>query len=143
MNDDKNLIQDIPLEERAEALKSMADKTEVDKVKRHYNQDEKSQIKDFVTEESVLIMETEEEFSTIKKDFQARLKAKKSEVIKALKDIKRGYSESEEPVFLISDQEQGLMNIYDKNGIYLSSRKLFPEERQTRILEMAKTGTEN
>lgn len=140
-NEPKNLLQDTPVEQRAALLKEMAVKVEFEKVKRHYNEDEKSQIKDAITEESIQLMDKQEEFKAIKKEFDKAIKANKDKLIIALKDVKRGYSENEEDVYLIDDQESGLMNVYDASGTHLYARKLFPEERQARIVSMAKTGT--
>lgn len=139
----ENLFQDSPVEQRAEMLKGMAMKVDVDKVRRHYDMDEKDQIKDFIADESVVLMETEEEFGSIKKDFNLKIKKKKKEIITALKDIKRGYSENNEEIYLIDDQENGMMNYFDKNGIFIQSRPLMPSEKQTTILKMENTGTDN
>lgn len=141
-NEPKNLLQDVPVEQRAAMLKEMAVKVEFEKVKRHYNDDEKAQIKDSITEESIELMDKQEEFKAIKKEFDKAIKANKDHLVIALKDIKRGYSENEENVFLIDDQDAGVMNVYDASGTHLYARKLFPEERQTKIVEM-RTGTHN
>ena len=140
MQEDKNLFNNVPLEQREEMLLGMATKTETEKVKRHYSDDEKSQIREFATEESIQLMDKEEAFSEVKKAHNTEVKAHNKEIIKALKDVKRGFSESEEKVYLIADHENGTMDVHDKFGEFLYSRKLFPDERQTTILEM-KSGT--
>jgi hypothetical protein len=85
-------------------------------------------------------MDQTEEFKKIQKEFNDAVKKQKEAVIDALKGVKRGYSENEEEVYLLDDQEANEMHIYDKNGIYLSTRPLYQDERQTKIFEM-KTGT--
>lgn len=136
------LFQNLPQEDRIEALKGLASKTEFQKVRRHYSEDEKQQMKDFISEEGITIMDQEEEFSKIKKEFSKAIKDNKAGVKDALVNLKRGYSENEEVVFMIDNQEEGEMNIYDSKGCLILSRPLFPEERQTKILGLSNnTGT--
>jgi len=141
---EKALLQDVAeIDKRIEVLRGMASKVEIDTVRRHYNEDELSQIKDFISEESLSLMEKEEAFSEIRTKHQKECKLQKQAISKSLKDMKRGYSESEEEVFLMEDQENKQMHIYDKHGVYLSSRRMLPSEMQTKIIEFEKTGTHN
>lgn len=139
---EKALYQDRPEEERIELLRGESAKVDTDRVRRYYSDDEKLQIKDFVTEESGELMEKEEAFAEVRAEHNKMVKKKKKEIMGALKDIRRGYSEGEEEIFLMADYENDMMHIYDKRGIYLSSRRMLPEERQTKILEL-KEGTNN
>jgi len=141
-NKKENLLQDVPAEQRAEMLKTMATKTDTEKVRRPYSEDEKTQMREFVSDESINVMDRKEEFSVIRKTFNDALKAADKSIIDALKGIKKGYSENDEPVFLMDDQDAGEMNVYDVNGVYLYSRKLYADEKQTRIVDMTqRTGT--
>lgn len=137
--DDK--LQDIPVAERAAMLKEMATKSEFQKVRRHYTQDERDQMKDFITSESISLMDAVEEFKKVQKEFNAAKKKLSTEITDALQRTKRGFSDNEEEVFMFDDQETGMMHIFDKNGLHISSRALYPDERQTRIVEMHRTGT--
>jgi hypothetical protein len=140
MNKPENLFVDQPAEQRAALIAEIATKQQIEKVKRQYTEDEKQQMKDFVTDESISVMEQTAEFKAIKKEFDSAIKKYKDSIIDALKRYKKGFSENDEPVFLIEDQDSGVMNIFDANGEYLYTRKLFPDERQTTILSI-KTGT--
>lgn len=140
---EKDLLQDVAEDQREQMLTEMAKTSTFEKVKRHYSEDEKSQIREFVSNESIVLMDKQEEFKAIKKEFDAAIKEAKNTVTSSLKDLKKGYSENDEKVYMIDDQENGIMNVYDNKGKFLYSRKLFADERQTTILEMAsqKTGT--
>lgn len=129
-----NLLQDIPKEQRFKHLGEMAVKTQTEKVRRQYSEDEILQMKDFVSEESISLLEKDEEFAAIKKEFNAAIKKFKDQIKDALKSLKRKYSEQEETVFLMDDQEAGLMHIYDQEGVFLYSRKLYADERQLTTL---------
>lgn len=139
MKQDK--FADLSPEERLQALRDTATKTEKASVKRHYTADELEQMKDFVSTESTSLMEKEEEFSEIRKEFTKATKEQKHQIRGCLKDMKRGYSDQEEEVFMFDDQEEGLMYIYDSKGVFLSSRKLYADERQTKIVAMERAAS--
>lgn len=138
------MFADLPKQQRAEQLELIAKKTNFEVVKRPYSEDEKLQLKDSVVDESTTIMDQTKEFKEIKKEFDTAIKKSKESVSDALTRIKKGFSENEEKVYYIDDQEAGIMNVVDANGEILYTRKLFPDERQTeaKFIEM-KTGTNN
>lgn len=137
----ENLLINMPADEREERLMTMACKSEYEKVRRPYSEDEKIQMKDFVVDESTTIMKQTAEFKEIQKEFSEAIKKHKEGVHDALTTLDRGYTENEEKVFMIDDQEEGMMHTYDKFGEHISSRKLLPNEKQTRVLSIS-TGTE-
>ncbi len=139
--ENKNLLIDVPKEQRSQMLQDMATKTSNETVRRSYSEDEKVQMKDFLSEESIQLMDQTEEFKAIKKQFDALMKSRKSAILESLKCIKKGYSEQTEKVFLFDDQEKGVMDIHDCNGEFLYSRKLYADERQVKIFDLHKTGT--
>jgi hypothetical protein len=49
------------------------------------------------------------------------------------RDIRNGYKDVTMECFLVDDQERGVMEYYDANGVKVDERKLYPEERQTRV----------
>lgn len=138
MSNEKDLLIDVPKEQRYAALKEMATKVVSESVKRHYTEDEKTQIKDYVATESIGLMDKEAEFAKIAKDFRDGIKGSKGELKDALTRLKRGFSQGEEDVFLMDDQDNNQMHAYDRDGCYLYSRPLSPDERQTNIIELNK-----
>jgi len=136
----ENLFIDVPKEQRSAMLAEISDKQEMQKVQRPYTHDEKMQMKDHVVEESISIKDVKKEMKAVVKEFNDALKKHADSVSHALDNIKKGYSENEETVYMIADQDAGEMNIYDANGVYLSTRKLRPDEKQTKVYKM-NTGT--
>lgn len=136
-----DLYQDLSPEAREQALRDQADGTDHIPVRREYDDDTKEQLRDFVVAESTIVMEKTKEFKDIAKEFNDALKKHKESVTDALVKIKQGYSENDENVFNIADQESGMMNVYDKFGCLLHSRKLKPAEKQATIHSL--TGTNN
>lgn len=141
MEKPENLLTHVPKEQRAEQLEAIATKTHFEVVKRQYSDDEKDQMKTFLMEESISLKDNSEEMKKIVKEFQAAIKKYKEGIADAVTRFKKGFSENEEKVYLMDDQEAGIMNVFDANGEYLYTRKLFPDERQTTILTLDKTGT--
>lgn len=136
-NNNQNLFQDLNPEARAKALGEFAKSTGSEKVRRYYNDDEKSQMKDFVTDESTNLMDKKAEFAEISKTFRQGIKEYEGGIKDALVSLKRGYSENDETVYFIDDQYTGVMKVYDAKGEFLYQRTLRPEEKQRTILAVA------
>lgn len=136
MEKPNDLFQDLSQEERLEALKAQACKQDSQPIRRFYSHDERQQMKDSVYEDTSDLLKKKEEFSIIKKEFDKAAKERNEQIKSAVKDLDKGYTENEEPVFLIDDQENSVMHIYDQFGKHQSTRRLYPEERQTTILNM-------
>lgn len=59
---EKDLLQDVADDQREQMLAEMAKTSTIEKVKRHYSDDEKTQIREFVSNESIVLMDKQEEF---------------------------------------------------------------------------------
>lgn len=51
--------------------------------------------------------------------------------------MKTKHAEIDEEVYLLDNQEEGMMLIYNALGEMLSSRKLSPNERQSNVITMS------
>lgn len=140
MNKPENKAQDVPLNERAQVLGGMCYKTDMQNVRRNYTPEQKREIKETIVQESLTNRTKKAEFDIIAKEFNKVYKDNGKKIGQNLDDLKRGYSENDEQVYLFDDQERGMMDAYDADGNYLSSRPLYKDEQQTKILEM-NTGT--
>ncbi len=137
----EDLFQDLPAEERAERLAMLSYKADFKSVRRPFDDDIKEQLKETIVENTHTILVQSADMKRIVKEFNDALKVNKETVKDASYTLKRGYSENEEKVFFVDDQENGLMHIYDSFGVHQESRKLLPNEKQSRLLSIA-TGTE-
>lgn len=140
----KNLFVDDAPEKREEMLKGMADKTDLQPVRRFYTEDESHQMKDFLSTETIQLLDQKDEFAAIKKEFNKAIKAHNEQIVGVAKDLKRGFSEATETVYGIADHENDMMDFYDSKGNYINSRRLLPSEHQTKMLSLEnKTGTDD
>lgn len=136
-----DLFQDIPVENRAQALKDNAYKSEEMTINRPYTPEQLTQFKDELSSQMIALNEHEVALDKIKKEYKAKMKPYELEKKKLLKSLKLKHEESFEEVYLMDDQEKGTVFIYDVTGKFLQSRKLYPDERQTKMRAIESTGT--
>lgn len=75
----------------------------------------------------------EEEFKAVKDDFKDRLKPLQQQFQYHLSVVRTHQIQVTEEVYLIADHESGMMETYSKDGELILSRRLTPEEKQTRM----------
>lgn len=102
-------------------------------LRRPYSPGELQQFKD----EYCLLMEhfsdAEEELKELSQPLKEKMKAIKAQAKEFMQKLKKKYEPIDAHVFGFDDQDQGIMNFYDINGEFISSRKLTPDERQFKL----------
>lgn len=130
--------------ERIAMLDANCKKTIEAPVKRYYTADELQQMQKEFAEDRVILMRKEEELRKHNAEAKAEMKPIYERSGYVLAQIRAGFVETNQPVFLFDDQEEGMMHTFDQNGELIESRKLRPEEKQTNVISMAhRTGTNN
>ena len=132
----ENLFQNIPINDRASMLEANCLKHEEQTVKRQFTHEELEDMRITLTDDSIKNSELEDELKALTKPIREELKNYKAVIREKLKKLKLKYDENLETVYLFDDQENGMMNTYDVTGELLSSRKLLPSEKQTRIIDL-------
>ena len=64
------------------------------------------------------------------------MKPAEERVTSNTKNLRLGYSENLEQVFLLDDQEDGVMRTFDAEGKFVSERKLTPKEKQLSVVSV-------
>ncbi len=108
-----DLFQDIPVEARAQALKDNAYKSEEMTINRAYSAEQLSHFKDDLSSEMIALNEHEVALKKIKDEYKAKMKPYELKKKVLLKALKMKYEESFEEVYLMDDQQEGKMHIYD------------------------------
>lgn len=141
---EKELLKTTPLPMRGEILRNSCYKVlDNEFYTRKLEQEEVAECKTELFERDVEIQQIEEELKEVKSDYAKRIKdlyGRRSELIKTIQFesiSQRG------TVFLMDDQPNGLMGIYDVNGFLINQRPLKPEERQGSLLSVLRTGTDD
>ncbi len=114
-------------------LRANAAKTEEEYVRRDFTEDEMISFKDDIAKLSIHTYEKEGELKEISRELKNEIKGLKSEIRTHLGNVKAGYRENFETVFLIEDFTKGVMEYWTCDGDLIRSRKLRPEENQLRI----------
>lgn len=131
-----NLFTDVSLteEEIIDNLKSISDQVETNHhFLRPYTLDEVKEKRESITNITMLIDEEENKLRAIVKEKRSSIMQKKAELKTIMKSVRDQAEEVIETVYLIADQEEGVMGYYDKSGTLISTRKLMPSERNLRI----------
>lgn len=132
----KDLFQDVPVELRAQMLQDNCYSHEETTVTRHYGDDEIVELKNRLSESSVELAKLSAEKTRIVKDYDAKMKPHKLEVAETTMGLRERSYNSEEEVYLMDNQTEGTMDVYDVQGKFLYSRRLYEKERQKNIFSM-------
>ena len=124
--------------EKLQILKDNAESTEAFTYQKELSAEEIALAKDKYAQNGIILQQLDEELALIKEDFAARMKPKKLESKEFLERIKHGAETVTETVYLIADQQTGDMNYYNTEGDMVYSRKLMPQEKQTRMAVLKK-----
>jgi hypothetical protein len=103
-------------------------------VKHVFTEAEIAQKKDEFFHRQVEISKVEEERDEMKKAFKSQLDPLKDAQKRTFIDIRLGFREEMQEVYLVPDHEQDIMEFRTESGELVGSRKLRPDERQTNVL---------
>lgn len=137
----KNLFEDLKGEELISALEANAFSSAEEVIERSLTPVDRVAYKDRLAAIQSRDVDIEEHVAEFMKPLREERKEIKSETKTITRTLKKGFVESTEKVFWMQDEEQRMMHSYDSNGEFIKSRKMRPEERQHRIVEMTATGT--
>lgn len=135
---DQQILQSESAISRKQILRDSADKLEEFTYPRALGHEEVTQIKDEFSKNAVKVAKLEETKAEFMTQWKADVKPIKQEMGAQISKIRTNVEEVTEEVFLISDQDQGVMGYYNSEGILVYKRPLMPEERQMTIVDKAK-----
>jgi len=138
---DQQFLQGVSPKERVQALRDSAEKVENFTYPKKLTGDDLSLLKDDMVNDSVLLAKLEDAKKEFNTSHKASVKPLKQSFAITLNKLRSKVEEVTEEVFLMADQQEGLMGYYNADGILVHSRVLRPEEKQFRIVDMSKTGT--
>lgn len=118
-------------------LLAMSDKTEVMVFRKPLGDDERTILEREFIQRNVALSRLKKEFEKIKEEFKNKMKPIEKALGLELETLEVNSKQVEEQVFMIADQEEKIMNIYDQEGNLITMRPLTMEERQTTIHRLA------
>lgn len=142
---EKLIFQDAPEGAQRQAmLEANSHSVEEQPVKEFFAEDEILQKRKKFADNAIEIRREEEKLAKLKAQSKGIIKPLQEENKSLLTDIRQGFVEVEQPVYLIADHVNGMMGYYDAKGELISSRKLMPSERQMNVFAIdKKDGTNN
>jgi len=126
--------------ERLTALRENAVKQYNKNVVRNFSEEELTEMKSTLSEVDISMNDAEIEKKEITAEVSGRIKVFKESRSVLLRDLKNKYYETEESVFDIDDQDACIMMTLDAQGTIISTRRLTPQEKQTKIKNLISNG---
>lgn len=138
MKEMKDLFQDFDPEERKQMLEDNAYSIKKDeKYTRALSSDELVNARDDLANISIEIEERKSALKEYSKERKSEIKEQESERLKLLAQISYKAEELKGNIYLMDNQEEGIMEMYDEFGHYIGQRPLFPQERQLTLTKKA------
>lgn len=132
----KQILPDATTKERLMILQENAQKIEVTTYQKNLTDDELAVKREDLAENHIKLDQFEDEFSEVKQNFKLKVKPLKNANKVILEEIKTKQTSVDGTLFHMANHEDGMMEIYDQEGILISSRRLRPEERQGAIFSL-------
>jgi len=138
----KLMLQNETPQERKRILRDNCYAVEKFNYSKPFTNEELLDIKDKYSQRSIEVQRVEQEKQNAVDAFKMQLKPILLERADLLEKIKNKAEQVSEDVFLMDDQENGVMDFINDAGETVYSRPLLPTEKQLKI-KVAKTGTDN
>jgi len=121
------------LNKKAELIEANAYCREKTIVKRPYSPGELQMFKDDYCALMEAFTGVEDELKELSSPLKERMKDLKAQAKIFMEKLKSKCEKTEGEIFGFDNQEDGTMDYYDIHGEYISSRRLFPNERQIKL----------
>lgn len=125
-----------PQNEKLDLLRANCKSSEFQDVKIFFSEEDLAEMKTRLSEVSIDRDAFEDELRELSKGLREKIKASTNTFKILLVHLKNKFEYQSQEVFDFDDQEQGLMLTYNNQGELINSRKLRPQEKQTRIVNL-------
>lgn len=135
---EKQILQNLSKLERIQNLQAMAHSIEETTYYKQLTAEELEIRQEQFVSHTLKINELEGKKKAFVLSVTNEQKPLKAESGALLQTLKTKTEEIDGVIYHIDDQDAGMMNTYDEEGILLSSRRLRPDEKQSSIFSIAK-----
>lgn len=142
---DKEMFNDINLEDRAQYLRDNCDAVEEITYSKSFSSEELAEQRETLTDLSIKIADIEEELAEAKSHFKELLKPLREQKAVAIENLKKKAQVVTEECCKFFDEEIKMIGYYNDEGKLVNSRPAFPNEMQGNLfrINVPKTGTDN
>lgn len=130
---ESKIFQDIPEEAREAMLEANAYTVEEQELEKHFSHEEVDEMRKEYMDNSIAIRNATAELNRAKDVHKAKTADPTKNNQYLIEKIKNGFVLVPQTVYLMEDHTEGMIGTYDRFGNLISSRRMKPEERQTRI----------
>lgn len=138
----KQFMPDASPEQRLQMLKDHCDSMEETKYFKDLTPDELDVKRETFVDNSITLSTLEDELNAYKESYKNQMKPLKDNNKALQTQIKMRKENIEGVLFHIADQAVGIMETYDEFGEFVSSRRLRPDEKQTKLFPLSKASNE-
>jgi hypothetical protein len=129
-------IKQMSHNDRLDALRDNADSVEQKDVDVPFEQEEIAEMKHNLSEFTIEKLKKEDELREISKGIRQDIKTQSENIKQISRFLVDGFRVVNQEVYNIADHENGMMLTYNGEADLISSRKLRPEERQARLINI-------
>lgn len=129
----KKFMPELPDKDRVMILQQNADKVEVSTYQKPLSEEDLQQRREILTENSIKLGDLEEEKKELTKSLKERIDPLRAHNKQILLEIRTKQQKAEGVLYHMANHEDSVMETYDENGDFISSRRLRPEEKQVRM----------
>lgn len=137
-------MPDVDPAERRRILQDNADKVEQGSYFKVLDEEETLVLREELAEVSIKQRQLEQEKKDLIDEWKERHEPVKRRKLELIDNLRSGQEEMEGTLYLVADHDAGDMLYYDSEGVLIKSRRLRPDEKQIKIMNMLrndKTGT--
>lgn len=130
------IYQNLEPEERFKTMAANCYSSEEGEIRKYFSPEELEAMRVEFTTDSMILGDVEEEKKDTVAEINTRIKELKTKTKSTLKKVRKTFEIEKDTLFMFDDQDNNVMNIYDSSGNLVNSRKLFPQEKQTKIYSL-------
>lgn len=129
----KQFMSECSPKERLMLLQENASKVEQTTYQKNLSADDLAARREDLADNCIKLNQFEDELKELKDGFKVKMDPLKNTNKVLLTEIKTKQSTIDGTLFHLANHEDGVMEIYDADGYFVSSRRLRPEEKQGNI----------
>lgn len=128
--------------ERTMLMQESAAKVEQTTYQKTLSADDLAARREDLADNCIKLNQFEDELKEVKDDFKDKMDPLKNKNKTLLSEIKTKQTTVDGTLYHIANHEDGIMETWDSEGVFVSSRRLRPEEKQAGLFQIAKAANE-
>lgn len=138
----KQFMPEVSQKERTMLLQENASKVEQTTYQKSLTDEELGARREDLADNCIKLNQFEDELKEVKDDFKLKMDPLKNFNKTLLTEIKTKQSTIDGTLYHLANHEDGIMEVYDGEGLFVNSRRLRPEEKQQSIFQIKRAVNE-